>query len=110
MKRGDMVLAVAPGDYGKPRPSVVVQSDLFNPTHESVIVCLLTTELKDSSLLRLTVEPSPENGLQAVSQIMVDKLLTLPKKRLRDQIGVLEDDMMAELNGCLRLVLAITGS
>jgi mRNA interferase MazF len=54
MKRGDLVLAVARGDYGKPRPAVVVQADLFNPTHASLLVCLLTTELVDAPLFRLT--------------------------------------------------------
>lgn len=63
MKRGDIVLAVARGDYGKPRPAVVVQSDLFNSTHASLIVCLLTSELVDAPLFRLTIPPSPTNGL-----------------------------------------------
>ena len=53
MKRGDIVLAVARGDYGKPRPAVIVQSDLFNATHASLLVCLLTSELIDAPLFRL---------------------------------------------------------
>ena len=57
MKRGDIVLAVARGDYGKPRPAVIVQSDLFNPTHASLLVCLLTTELIDAPLFRLPLAP-----------------------------------------------------
>jgi mRNA interferase MazF len=36
LKRGDIALAVARGDYGKSRPAVIVQSDLFNPTHASL--------------------------------------------------------------------------
>ena len=39
MKRGDVVLVVVPGDYGKPRPAVVIQTDLVNDTHSSVVVC-----------------------------------------------------------------------
>jgi mRNA interferase MazF len=72
VKRGDFVLAVVHGDYGKPRPAVVVESDLFNPTHASLLVCLLTTDLIDAPLFRLTIAPSAANGLREMSQIMVD--------------------------------------
>ncbi len=40
MKRGSIVVVAARGAYtGKPRPALVVQSDLFNPTHASVTIC-----------------------------------------------------------------------
>ncbi len=60
MKRGDVVLVIAPGDYGKSRPAVVVQSDIFNETHASIVVCLLSTDLQDAPLFRLSVEPTDE--------------------------------------------------
>jgi mRNA interferase MazF len=109
MKRGDIVLAVARGDYGKPRPAVVVQSDLFNATHASLLVCLLTSELVDAPLFRLTVQPSLDNGLQETSQVMVDKLLALPRGRLRERIGALEDEAMLALNRSLALILGLAG-
>jgi mRNA interferase MazF len=62
MKRGDVVTVAVTGDYGKPRPAVVVQTDLLNDTHASVVVCLVTSTLLEAPLLRLTVEPSPRNG------------------------------------------------
>lgn len=71
MKRGDIVLAVARGDYGKPRPAVIVQSDLFNGTHASLLVCLLTSDLINAPLFRLALAPTPANGLLEPSQIMV---------------------------------------
>ncbi len=74
MKRGDIVTVAATGDDGKPRPAVVVQTDLLNDTHASVVVCLITSSLVDAPLLRLTVEPSERNGLRRRSQVMVDKL------------------------------------
>lgn len=109
MKRGDLVLAVARGDFGKPRPAVVVQSDLFNETHGSLLVCLLTTELIEAPLFRLTVQPSPANGLREASQIMVDKLLALPRDRIRDRIGTLDDAMLLALNRSLALMLGLAG-
>ena len=109
MKRGDIVLAVARGDYGKPRPAVIVQSDLFNATHASLLVCLLTTELIDAPLFRLTVAPTPANGLLEPSQVMADKLLALPRKRIRERIGVADDETMLGLNRSLALLLGLAG-
>ncbi len=109
MKRGDIVLAVARGDYGKPRPAVVVQSDLFNGTHASLLVCLLTTELIDAPLFRLPLAPTPANGLLEPSQIMVDKLLALPRDRIRSRIGSANDETMLGLNRALALMLGLAG-
>jgi mRNA interferase MazF len=107
MKRGDVVLAVARGDYGKPRPAIIVQADLFNPTHASLLVCLLTTELVDAPLFRLTIVPSERNGLHDISQIMVDKLLALPRDRLKERIGTLDDETHNGLNRSLALLLGL---
>jgi len=107
MKRGDVVLVVAPGDYGKPRPAVVVQSDIFNDTHASIVVCLLTSELQDAPLFRLAVEPTDENGLQIISQIMVDKMVALKRDRIRARVGSLDEDAMLRLNRSIMLFLGL---
>jgi mRNA interferase MazF len=109
VKRGDIVLAVARGDYGKPRPAVIVQSDLFNGTHASLLVCLLTSDLLDAPLFRLTLAPTPANGLREPSQIMVDKLLALPRDRIRERIGTAGDETMLRLNRALALMLGLAG-
>ena len=109
MKRGDIVLVVARGDYGKPRPAVIVQSDLFNGTHASVLVCLLTTEIVKAPLFRLSLRPSPENGLREVSQIMVDKLVAVPRGRVRDCIGAVDDTTLLAVNRSLALMLGLAG-
>ena len=62
--RGDVVLVVAPGDHGKPRPATVVQSDLFNPTHASVVVCPITSDLADAPLFRVPTSPDTALGGQ----------------------------------------------
>lgn len=110
MKRGDVVLAVARGDYGKPRPAVIVQSDLFNSTHASLLVCLLTSELVEAPLFRLLLLPTPANGLREVSQIMVDKVLALSRDRIRERIGTLDDETLLALNRSLALVLGLAGA
>jgi mRNA interferase MazF len=110
VKRGDIVVAVARGDYTKPRPAVIVQSDLFNATHSSLLVCLLSTELIDAPLFRLTVSPSAANGLRDVSQIMTDKLLAMPRDRIRERIGAVDDETLLALNRALALMLGLAGA
>lgn len=73
MKRGDIVVAVAPGDYGKPRPHVVVQTDLLNETHASILACPITSDLRGYPY-RLPLTPGPSTGLRQGSEAMVDKL------------------------------------
>jgi mRNA interferase MazF len=79
LKRGDIVTVAAKGHYsGKPRLALVLQSDLFSDLG-SITICLLTTDMLDAPLFRLTVEPSPSNGLQHMSQILIDKMVTVPR-------------------------------
>ncbi|MCP4283414.1 MAG: type II toxin-antitoxin system PemK/MazF family toxin [Gammaproteobacteria bacterium] len=106
-QRGDVVICVLSGDYGKPRPAVVVQSDLFNPTHASITVCPITTYVMDAPLFRLPIEPSSENGLRSSSQIMVDKISTLKVEKVRQKIGSLHAKQIVELNKALKLWLDI---
>ncbi len=107
MRRGDVIVVAAPGDFGKPRPAVIVQSDLFNPTHASIAVCLLTSDIADAPLFRLTVEPSPENGLRSRSDIMVDKIVALRRDRLGEPIGHLDRETMLRLDRSLALFLGL---
>ncbi len=107
MRRGDVVVVSAPGDYGKPRPAVIVQSDLFNETHASVLVCLLTSDLQDAPLFRIGVEPTAESGLDAPSQIMVDKIAALRRERIGKQIGRLDDETLIRLNRSLAVFLGL---
>lgn len=107
MKRGDVVTVAVAGDYGKPRPAVVVQTDLLNDTHASVVVCLVTSTLLEAPLLRLTVDPSPRNGLHQRSQIRADKLVTVRRERIGARIGVLEEETMLGLSRALAFVMGI---
>ena len=88
MKRGSIVVVAAKGAYtGKPRPAVVVQSDLFNPTHASVTICPLTTDCVDAPLFRVTVTAGARTGLRRMSQVMVDKVASVPRARIGSEIG-----------------------
>ena len=107
LRRGDIVLASAPGDYGKPRPALVVQSDFFNDDHPSIGLCLLTTHLVAAPIFRIPVMPSAENGLHERSQVMVDKVVTLPRARVHDAVGHLDDVTMARVNRALAVFFGL---
>jgi mRNA interferase MazF len=107
VKRGDLIAAVAPGAYGKPRPYLLLQSDSFNPTHDSLTVASLTSHIVGAPLFRITVEPSPTNGLRSVSQVMIDKLVTLPRAKLGRVIGALHADVMQRVNRSLVVWLGL---
>lgn len=106
MMRGKLVTVALQGDDGRPRPAVVIQSDLFDE-HPSVTVLPLTSELRDTPLFRITVEPSPDNGLQRRSQIMIDKIHTVPRTRLGSMLGKLSDDEQVAVNRSLMLFLGL---
>ena len=102
MKRGDVVLIVAQGDAGKPRPAVVVQSDLFNDTHASISVCPISSTIVDAPMFRIALQPSPENGLKKTSQVMVDKAQSLKRERIKKRIGKLAEDEIQAVGAALR--------
>jgi len=70
--RGDFVTIAMQGDFGKPRPALVIQADQFSE-HATVTVLPVTSTLIAAPLFRVTVQPSAENGLRKPSQVMVDK-------------------------------------
>ncbi len=105
--RGDVVIVAAAGDYGKPRPAVIVQTDAFPAMHSSVVVCQMTSELTDASDFRVTIEPNPETGLRTRSQVMADKPVTVRRDRIGRRIGRLGVAEIARLNVALAFVLGL---
>ena len=104
MRRGDLVTVAMSGDFGKPRPALVIQSDHFDAT-ATVTVLLISATLVDAPLIRLAVEPSPENGLRKPSQVMIDKAMTVRRDRVGAPFGRLDDDPMVAVNRSLVLFL-----
>lgn len=95
MKRGDLVTIAVSGDYGKPRPALVIQDDAFGAL-SAVTVLRLTSEVNDWPLFRVTIEPSAENGLRKRSQVMIDRAVALPREKVGQVFGRLgEADMLA---------------
>jgi len=107
MKRGDVVIVAAAGDFGKPRPAVVVQTDALPETLPSVVICQMTSQIVDAPDFRVTIEPSRGNGLRTRSQIMADKLVTVRHSRVGHAIGRLGPEDMHRLNVALAFVIGL---
>jgi len=106
LKRGDFVTLAMQGDFGKPRPALVVQSDQFNE-HATVTVLLVSGTQVDAPLLRVTLQPDEKNGLQKPSQVMIDKAMTVKRDKLGAVFGSASDEAMLKIGRCLAVFLGI---
>ena len=104
MRRGDLVTIALQGDYGKPRPALVIQSDLF-VEHPSVVILPLTSELREAPLFRISVAPSEANGLHKPSQVMVDKPQAIPREKIGQTFGRISGDVMLAIGRALAVFL-----
>src|SRR5690348_15910610 len=100
VRRGDLVVIALQGDYGKPRPALIVQDDAFSAL-DSVALLRLTTELHDFPLFRITIRPSRGNGLQQASQIMIDKPAAVPRAKVGQRIGRADATTMRSVDAAL---------
>ena len=108
MKRGDIVIAAIAGDYGKPRPYVVVQTNALAEM-DSVILCPTTSDVRGASAIRVPLRTDAETGLRAPSEIMVEKLQTVRRNRISQVIGRLDDEAISLLDARLAFVLGLRG-
>jgi mRNA interferase MazF len=106
MRRGDLVTVAVSGDYGKPRPALIVQADAY-VEHPSLTVLPLTSEIHDMPLLRVTVEPGEGTGLRRRSQVMVDKATTVPRAKAGNRIGRLNEATLANVSQALAVFLGV---
>ena len=104
MRRGDLVTVALQGDLGKPRPALVIQSDLLD-AHPSMAILPVTNELRDAPLFRILVNPSEQNGLAKPSQVMVDKPQSVGRKKVGAVFGRLDDETMLAVNRALAVFL-----
>lgn len=107
MQRGDIVICALQGDYGKPRPAVIVQSNLFNETHASVVICPVTTHIIEAPLFRIPISPTLRNGLKHSSQIMIDKISVMATEKLQTVIGALNNKEQQLVDVALKLWLQL---
>jgi mRNA interferase MazF len=106
MMRGDLVTITMQGDFGKPRPALVIQANPFSE-HATATVLPITSTLVAAPLLRVTVQPNAENGLQKPSQVMVDKTMTVKRDKVGQAFGRIDADVLVEVERCLAVFLGI---
>ena len=108
MTRGAVVIVAAKGAYtGKPRPAIIVQADLFNPTHASITVCPITSDCVDAPLFRVPLPPGDRTGLSSASQAMVDKVVSVPRTAIVREVGRCDSDQLAAVDDALRAWLDV---
>jgi mRNA interferase MazF len=108
MTRGDLVIVATRGRYtSKPRPVLVVQADLFNDTHASITVCPVTSDVIDAPLFRVGVPPGTRTGLRSSSQVMVDKIVSVPRSAIGKRIGTCDGAELQLVDDALRRWLAL---
>jgi mRNA interferase MazF len=106
MRRGEIWAFAGRGDFSsKPRPGLIVQSDLFNDYHPSVTVCPISTTRTDDRLYRVIIEPDEANRLWARSEVEIDKVQAVWLSRMGDRIGMASDEVMVAVNDALILWL-----
>lgn len=107
MKRGDIVTVALSGDFGKPRPALVIQSDYFQDTATLTVLTLSSTVVAEGHA-RITIEPDQDNGLRLPSQIMVDKAMTVRRDKIGPVIGRVDSDVMTSVNRSIALFFGLT--
>lgn len=107
MKRGDFVTVAMQGDFGKPRPALVVQSDALAAL-QSVVVCPLTSDASGLGAVRVAIQPSEANGLRRVSYVMVDKVMVVLREKTGAAFGSASAAEMGEVDKALMLVLGLS--
>lgn len=104
--RGDLVTIALTGDFGKPRPALVIQANLFDE-HATITVLLVSSTLVDAPLLRVSVVPDTSNGLQKKSQVMIDKTMTIKREKIGPAFGRIDPNTLVEVDRCLAVFLGI---
>ncbi|WP_045218143.1 type II toxin-antitoxin system PemK/MazF family toxin [Desulfonatronum thioautotrophicum] len=106
MRRGDFVTVSVSGDFGKPRPALIIQADIFDHT-ATVTVLLVTSTLVDAPLFRILASPNKENGLSKPSQVMVDKCMTVKREKVGEPFGKADKGLLREVSRCMAVFLGL---
>jgi mRNA interferase MazF len=106
MRRGDLVVVAMQGDHGKPRPALVIQSDLFDQLSTVTVLPLVSSRFV-AAITRVDIAPSEANGLLVASQIVVHRPTTLRRDKIGRVIGRADDDTMLTVIRALAVFLGL---
>jgi mRNA interferase MazF len=109
MKRGEVwTQSGASGYASKPRPVLILQSDLLIGT-DSMIICPFTSHDNEEIPTRVKVAPNAENGLREPSDLMTEKITAVPRTKLGKRLGVVTIDDMERTEEAILMVLGFAG-
>ena len=106
MRRGDLVVVAMQGDHGKPRPALVIQSDLFDELPTVTVLPLVSSQLVPA-ITRVDIAASGANGLHAASQIVVHRPQTISRAKVSRVIGRADDETMLTVTRALAVFLGL---
>ena len=104
MKRGDIVLVAPPGEFGKPRPALIIQSDAASPSGYFTYLPI-TSDLLRAPNVRISLAPTAQNGLRLPSEVMVDMIQTSSSTKFDKTIGTIDADTLQRVEAALNLHL-----
>ncbi|AEV67137.1 type II toxin-antitoxin system PemK/MazF family toxin [Acetivibrio clariflavus] len=107
IKRGDIFYAdlspVIGSEQGGIRPVLIVQNDIGNKYSPTVIASAITSQINKAKLPTHIELSAKDYGLPKDSVILLEQIRTIDKKRLREKIGHLDDELMEKVNEALSI-------
>lgn len=101
--RGSIALYSERGEYtSKLRPGLIVQRESTLADSPSVTLCGITTFVMPAIASRIMLVPDSENGLDALSFVMIDKIVSISRPRIRAIVGKIDADSMTRVDAALR--------
>lgn len=111
IKKGDIYFAdlspVVGSEQGGVRPVLVVQNDVGNKYSPTIIVAAVTSQMNKAKLPTHVEINALGNGLSKDSVILLEQLRTIDKKRLKERIGTLNEELMPTVDEALSVSLGI---
>ncbi len=111
MRRGDIYYAdlrpVIGSEQGGIRPVLIVQNDVGNRHSPTIICAAITSKLNKAKLPTHIELNAGKYDMVKDSVILLEQLRTIDKKRLKDKVCHLDDDIMREVNRGLMISLEL---
>ena len=113
VKKGDLYFAdlspVVGSEQGGVRPVLVVQNDVGNRYSPTIIVAAVTSQTGKSKLPTHVELAATQGGLSKNSVVLLEQVRTIDKKRLREHMGHLDEDMMNKVDDAIAVSFGLHG-
>ncbi|ABZ84279.1 PemK family transcriptional regulator [Heliobacterium undosum] len=111
IRRGEVYYAelnpVVGSEQGGTRPVLIIQNDIGNQYSPTTIVAAITSQISKAKLPTHVEVPARRSGLDRDSVVLLEQIRTIDKTRLREKIGMLDDEMMDKVARALEISLGL---